>query len=59
MDITNLKVNHNVFGVGTVTEFDGNYFTVQFATKTSKFVYPDAFEKFIVVEDPSVLSMVT
>lgn len=48
------KVKHTVFGVGEITEFDGNYLTVAFASKTSKFIYPDAFEKFIKAEDESL-----
>lgn len=54
MDLLNIKVKHAVFGVGTVTEVDDNYVTVQFAAKSSKFVYPDAFEKFIKAEDSAI-----
>ena len=54
MELIGLKVKHAVFGVGTITEKDGNYITVEFAAKTTKFVYPDAFEKFIKVEDSVV-----
>jgi hypothetical protein len=54
MDLLNYKVRHTIFGVGTVTEFDGKYITIQFADKSSKFVYPDAFEKFIKAEDSAV-----
>ena len=51
MKLIGLKVKHAVFGVGTITEKDGNYITVEFAAKITKFVYPDAFEKFIKAED--------
>lgn len=54
MDLLNIKVQHNILGVGTVIEFDSHYITVQFADKTSKFVYPDAFDKFLKAEDPDV-----
>lgn len=54
MDILNAKVNHKVLGLGTITDFDGKNFTVQFATKMSKFVYPNAFESFIRAEDPTI-----
>lgn len=54
MELIGLKVNHAVFGVGTIIEKDGNYITVEFSAKTTKFVYPDAFEKFIKAEDPAV-----
>lgn len=49
-----IKVKHPVFGVGTITAQDDKYLTVEFANKTSRFIYPDAFEKFIKAEDPSV-----
>ena len=54
MGLIGLKVKHTVFGTGVITEKDGNYIIVEFAAKNSKFVYPDAFEKFIKAEDPSV-----
>lgn len=51
MELIGLKVKHTVFGAGVITEMEGNYITVEFAAKTTKFVYPDAFEKFIKAED--------
>ena len=58
MDLVGKKVRHKAFGPGTVTAYeeanDGTkncYVTVEFSTKTSKFLYPDAFGKFITVED--------
>lgn len=49
-----VKVKHSVFGTGTITEYSNNYIIVEFPSKTCKFVYPDAFEKFIKAEDASV-----
>ena len=54
MDLIGLKVKHTVFGAGVIIEKDGNYITIEFSTKTTKFVYPDAFEKFIKAEDIDV-----
>lgn len=54
MDLLNVKVKHPLFGVGNVTEVEDNYVTVQFAAKLSKFIYPDAFEKFIKAEDATI-----
>lgn len=51
MELIGLKVKHTAFGVGVITEMEGNYITVEFAAKTTRFVYPDAFEKFIKAED--------
>ncbi len=54
MELIGLKVKHAVFGTGVITEMEGNYITIEFASKTTKFVYPDAFEKFIKADDPAV-----
>lgn len=54
MELIGLKVKHTVFGAGVITKMEGNYITVEFAVKTTKFVYPDAFEKYIKAEDPAV-----
>ncbi|MBR5310988.1 MAG: hypothetical protein IKU42_07695 [Oscillospiraceae bacterium] len=60
MDLVGMKVRHKVFGAGTVTAFDeseggkSGYVTVEFSAKTSKFLYPDAFEKFLTVENEEV-----
>lgn len=53
-DLLNMKVKHKAFGEGIITEVSDNYLIIKFAAKESKFVYPDAFEKFIVAEDASV-----
>lgn len=50
MNLVGITVCHKVFGSGVVTEHEGNYITVKFAEKTGKFIYPDAFEKFIKAE---------
>lgn len=53
-DLLNLNVKHKVFGIGVITEASGNHLTIKFATRESKFVYPDAFEKFIIADDASI-----
>ena len=45
------RVKHKAFGLGIITEFDNSYMTVEFAERTSKFAYPDAFEKFLTLEN--------
>ena len=49
-----IKVEHSVFGLGTIIAHEGKCITVEFFDKTSKFIYPDAFEKFIKAVDPDV-----
>lgn len=54
MDLIGIKVKHMVFGIGVITEQIGDYITVEFATKTTKFVYPEAFDKFIKAENVEI-----
>lgn len=54
MDLSNIKVKHNILGVGTIIEFDGKYITVQFSDKISKFIYPDAFDNFLKIDDSAM-----
>ena len=53
-----IKVKHIAFGLGTITSFDGKCMLIAFAAGEKKFVYPDAFEKFIKAEDPNVQSQI-
>lgn len=45
------KIKHKSFGVGTIISVERNYITIEFPSKTSKFAYPMAFEKFLVPVD--------
>lgn len=54
MDLLNQKVMHKTLGTGTIIAQDEKYISVSFDTKTSKFAYPDAFEKYIVADDQEV-----
>lgn len=55
MDILDIYVKHKTLGTGKVIEFDGtSYLTAQFASKTNKFQFPEAFEKFLTAEDDNV-----
>lgn len=51
MSMIGLKVIHKTLGIGTIIEHKNSYITVEFETKTSGFVYPDAFEKFLTLEN--------
>lgn len=52
VDLLNKQVKHSgAFGIGTVTEQDEKYITIQFTSKVSKFAYPDTFEKYLVAMD--------
>ncbi len=54
MLVDNLTVNHKSFGVGTVISHQGKYMTVKFGNSQKIFVYPDAFENFLTLEDGTV-----
>lgn len=50
MDLIGITVKHNTWGLGTVTEFDGEHLAVEFPIVVKRFVYPDAFERFLKAE---------
>ena len=54
MLVDNLVVNHKSFGIGTVVSHQGKYMTVRFENAQKIFVYPDAFESFLTLEDGTV-----
>ena len=56
MNLLNQQVWHKTLGIGTVVAQDDKYITVEFASKTSKFVYPgqDTFVKFLQAKDPVI-----
>lgn len=58
MVFQNIKVTHKTFGEGIVTAREGNYINVSFGGSVKRFVYPDAFDRFLTVEDESILSAI-
>ena len=59
MDINNQKVTHKVFGEGIVVSTDGNHVLIDFGDKGTKtFIYPDAFETFVKLQDASAQAAV-
>lgn len=59
VDLLNRRVRHTgVLGVGIVTKQEEKYITVEFANKISKFMYPSAFEKFLVPEESDILDVI-
>ena len=54
MTLDNLAVNHKTFGKGTVVSSQGKYMTVKFDKAQKIFVYPDAFENFLTLDDGTV-----
>ena len=54
IELLNLVVKHKLYGNGVITNIDGNYITVRFYSKTTKFLYPNSFEGFIMAENPTI-----
>ncbi len=54
MVFENLKVRHKKFGIGVVVAKEGKYMVVAFVDCQKNFVYPDAFDKFLTLEDGTV-----
>lgn len=52
------KVFHNTFGNGTIISKAGNLLTVDFKGDEKKFVYPDAFEKYLSSADQELMAQV-
>jgi hypothetical protein len=51
MNLLNEKITHKVYGIGSIVEQDKAVITINFKDNTKKFVYPDAFGKFIKLND--------
>ena len=54
MKLEGKEVKHKAFGNGIVREHIGNHITIEFSQGEKKFIYPDAFEKFITAIEESV-----
>lgn len=56
MNVKNQSVIHKTLGGGVIVSQDDKYITVEFASKTSKFMYPnpDTFGKFLTLVDPNL-----
>ncbi len=52
----NARVKHSTFGIGAVVDFQGKYMRIKFSNVEKTFVYPDAFEKFLTLDDGTVSS---
>ena len=56
MVFENLQVMHNKYGIGTIISKQDKYIKVKFSECEKEFVYPDAFEKFLTMEDGAIPS---
>ena len=51
-------VKHRAFGSGVIEELSGNVVTVNFKKGDKKFIYPDAFETFLKLEDEESMAKI-
>lgn len=51
MSLINQRVTHKTFGEGNVVNYDDSYIKVDFESGAKKFVFPDAFAKYITLTD--------
>lgn len=51
MNLINEEITHKVFGEGDIIEQNGSFITIDFNDDVKKFVYPDAFGKFITLKN--------
>lgn len=51
MNLINKAITHKVFGEGQIVDHDDSFITVNFDEGTKKFVFPDAFGKYIKLKD--------
>lgn len=53
MNLINKEVIHKSFGKGSIVDQDDEFITINFDNETKKFIFPDAFGKFLTLEDKS------
>src|SRR5699024_3733711 len=51
VNLINEEVTHKVFGEGNIVDQNASIITIDFNNDIKKFVYPDAFRKFITLND--------
>lgn len=59
MQLEGKTINHIKFGEGIVKDLSENYITVIFTVGEKKFVYPNAFQKYLEVQDLKIQSQIT
>lgn len=53
VNLINEEITHKVFGEGNIVDHEDSIITIDFNEDIKKFVYPDAFEKFITLNNES------
>ena len=60
MNIVNKQIKHILYGEGQIINQEANVLSIQFSEQygTKKFIYPDAFEKYLKLSDSDIESTV-
>jgi hypothetical protein len=58
MNLQGVVVKHQVFGEGVINQYDGKKIVVSFPQGERKFLYPDAFNAFVVAEDATIQAQI-
>lgn len=58
MDLINKEVSHKRFGKGRIVNIDDSFVEVHFEKENKKFVFPDAFGKFLKLHDEKMASSI-
>lgn len=58
MNLANKEVIHETFGTGNVVNYSDHYITINFKSGDKKFVFPDAFKKYVMFIDKSATNLV-
>lgn len=53
-ELKNKSVRHKLWGTGIITAVEEKSVTIDFNGEEKKFVYPDAFKKFLTIEDDNI-----
>src|SRR5699024_6613794 len=59
IDLVNKQVTHKSFGKGSILDYDDSYIRIRFKCGEKRFVYPDAFSKFLTLLDEKASDMVS
>ena len=54
MQLVGQAVRHKAFGQGVIKDCSGNIVTISFRQGDKRFIYPDAFAKFLTLKNQSI-----
>lgn len=58
LDLINKQVTHEIFGRGNVVNCDESYIKINFESGSKRFIFPDAFKKFLTLSDERAANII-